>query len=107
RGWGARQGRIGKRDVRQRRTATRKLSGQPAGGPRSVVDQSKVRNRPAISLSPGNRRSNSRSFRRAAPLMTHLLRPHAKADRVSGEEKFYPKRYEKAARRQSGRGTQP
>ena len=35
------------------RTVMRKFSGQFCGGPKSVVDQSKSRIRPAISLSPG------------------------------------------------------
>src|SRR5215813_8940708 len=35
------------------RTVMRKFSGQFCGGPNSVVDQSKSRIRPAISLSPG------------------------------------------------------
>jgi hypothetical protein len=39
-------------------TATRKFSGQFSGGPKAVADQSNARMRPAISLSPGNKRSS-------------------------------------------------
>src|SRR5215510_15184901 len=51
--FGPHQIRIGKREVRQIRTVVRKFSGQFCGGPNSVVDQSKSRIRPDISLSPG------------------------------------------------------
>jgi len=45
---------IGYRDVRQMRTAVRRLSGHCSGGPTAVFDQSSDRMSEAISLEPGN-----------------------------------------------------